>query len=232
MTTIERAVPGFLPSTAGFHFANRWPSGPALRFGARLPGPVPVGVELRIGDVANGLCGGMALATIDRWQRGERPPPDREPPAEGTPLFREIVRRQIDSLELGRAVARFYQAAAVSPRTRDRLSVRDAWPAVRREIDADRAAVVGLLHAVSRDPRRLVANHQVVAYGYEVDTAAGTVALRIYDPNHPDDDTIRLRLILGGRFGPVGLTYIVGEAPVVGLVPLRSRPHLGRQGPV
>ena len=220
MTTIERAVPGFLPSTAGFHFPNRWPGGPALRFGARVPGPVPFELELRIGDTANGLCGGMALATIDRWLRDEAPPEDREPPVEGSALFREIVARQVDSLELGRAVARFYQAGAASARIRARIAVRRAWPAVRREIDAGRPAGLGLIHIASADPRRLVGDHQVVAYGYELDTAAASVALRIYDPNHPDDDTIRLRLTLAGPRGPVDYAYLPGEAPVLGLVPL------------
>ena len=50
MTTVARSVPGFLPTIAGFHFANRWPAGPVLRLGARIGGPVPVGVEVRIGD--------------------------------------------------------------------------------------------------------------------------------------------------------------------------------------
>jgi hypothetical protein len=234
MSTIERAVPGFLPSTAGFHFANRWPSAPALRCGARLPGPVPVGVELRIGDVANGLCGGMALAAIDRWERGLAPPPDREPPAEGSPLFREIVRRQIDSLELGRAVARFFLAGARSPWGRARSAVRDVWPAVRRAIDEGRPASLGLVHVASRDPRTLVGDHQVVVYGYELDASAGAVSLRIYDPNHPDDDAVRLRLTLGGgggpRPGPAGdrgpldYRYIEGETPVLGLVRMSGRP--------
>ncbi len=224
MTTIERTVPGFLPSTSAFHFANRWPSGPALRFGARVPGPVPVELELRIGDTANGLCGGMALATIDRWLRGERPPPDAVPPAAGTALFREIVRRQVDSLELGLAVARFYRAGASGVRRRDRTTIRDAWPAVRREIDAGRPAGLGLIHVASADPRRLVGDHQVVAYGYVLDAAVGTVALAIYDPNHPDDDTIRLRIALDGPQGPVRYDYIAGEAPVLGVVPLQGRP--------
>jgi hypothetical protein len=223
MTTIQRSVPGFLPSTAGFHFANRWPSGPALRFGVRIPGPVPFELELRIGDTANGLCGGMALATIDRWLRGEPPPPDREPPAEGSALFREIVARQVGSLELGRAIVRFYRAGAASARVRAGTAVRDAWPAIRREIDAGRPASLGLIHVASADPRHLVGDHQVVAYGYELDAGAGALELRIYDPNHPDDDTIRLRLALAGLRGPVDYTYIAGEAPVLGLVPLGRR---------
>jgi hypothetical protein len=224
MTTIERVIQGFLPSSAGFHFANRWPSGPALRRQARVPGPVPVELELRIGDTANGLCGGMALATIDRWLRAEPPPPDRVPPPEGSALFREIVARQIDSLELGRAILRFYRAAAANASTRARIAVREAWPTVRREIDAGRPAGLGLIHVASADPRRLVGDHQVVAYGYELDARAGTVALRIYDPNHPDDDAIRLRLALVGPRGPVDYAYIPHEAPVLGLVPLGRHP--------
>ena len=31
------AVPGFVPSVHGLHFANRWPSGPTLRFGPLDP---------------------------------------------------------------------------------------------------------------------------------------------------------------------------------------------------
>ncbi len=222
MTITAGAVAGFLPSTAGFHFANRWPAGPALRFEVRVPGPVPVGVALAIGEVANGLCGGMALAAIDRFVRGEGPPPDREPPAPGTPLFGEIVRRQVDSLELGLAVARFYRASAVGDAVRARIAVRDAWPGVRRAVDGGRPAAVGLIHAASADPRRLIGNHQVVAYGYELEASAGRVSLAIYDPNHPDDDAIHLRIALAGPRGPVTFGYVPGETPVLGLVRLRD----------
>jgi hypothetical protein len=166
----------------------------------------------------------MALAAIDRWLRGEPPPPDREPPAEGTPLFREIVGRQIESLELGRAVARFYRASAADARGRARIVVREGWPAVRRSIDAGRPAALGLIHVASADPRRLIGNHEVVAYGYRLDAAAGTVSLRIYDPNHPDDDTIRLGLTVDRPSGTVDFHYIAGETPVLGMVPLAQRP--------
>lgn len=218
MTVVERSIPGFLPTTAGFHFANRWPPSPTLRFAARIPGPVPFELELRIGDAANGLCGGMALATRDRWMRGEPPPPDREPPAEGSALFRELVRRQIASLELGVTVARFYRAGASTDRNRARIAVRETWPAVRREIDAGRPAALGLVHVASADPRRLTANHQVLAYGYTLDSAAGRVSLRIYDPNHPDDDSIRLVIGLDETRRRAEFGYVAGDAPVIGIV--------------
>jgi hypothetical protein len=218
LTTVERSIPGFLPTTAGFHFANRWPSAPTLRFAIAIPGPVPVEVELRIGDAASGLCGGMALAARDNWTRGEAPPPDREPPAEGSALFREIVGRQIASLELGAAVARFYRASVASDRTRSRVAVREVWPAIRQQIDAGRPALLGLVHVASADPRRLTANHQVLAYGYTLDGPSGRVTLRIYDPNHPDDDTVRLELSLDITRTLVAFGYVPGEGPVIGIV--------------
>jgi hypothetical protein len=230
MTTTVRAVPGFLPSSAGFHFANRWPRGPALVLGARVPGPVPLTFTLGIGDAAYGLCGGMALAVLDLWASGVVPPPDREPPAAGSPLFRAIVRRQVDSLEWGLAVWRFYRAAAAAPQGRARLTVRDTWPAVRRAIDAGRPTAVGLIHVASADPRALGANHQVVVHGYELDAVAGHVTLSVYDPNHPDDDTIRLGITLAGPRGPVAFSYLDREAPVLGLVPLRSTRGRHRDG--
>ena len=51
----SNAVPGFLPSTNGFHFANHFPPGPTLKLGVLDPRWVG------IGDAAAGLCGGMAL---------------------------------------------------------------------------------------------------------------------------------------------------------------------------
>lgn len=219
MAIIERTVPGFLPSVAGFHFPNRWPSAPALKLDLRVPGPVPIGLTLRVGDTASGLCGGMALAALDLWLAGEPPPPDTDPPVPGSPLFRHIVRCQLGSLEMGLAVVRFFQVQASSRRSRARLAVRDAWPAVRRSIDVGRPALLGLVHVASADPRRLAANHQVVAYGYELDAAAGRLALRIYDPNQPDDDAIRLRLTLSPE--RTALTFEYGpEAPVLGMLAL------------
>lgn len=219
MAIIERTVAGFLPSVAGFHFPNRWPSAPALKLDLRVPGPAPIGLTLTVGDAASGLCGGMALAALDLWLAGEAPPPDTDPPAPGSPIFGHIVRRQLDSLGLGLTVARFYHAQASSARGRARLAVRHAWPAVRRSIDAGRPALLGLVHVASADPRRLAANHQVVAYGYELDATAGRLTLRIYDPNHPDDDAIRLRLTLGSD--RTALTFEYGpDVPVLGILAL------------
>ena len=98
------AVPGFLPSRYGFHFPNRWPSNPARTFdigSLRIP----------IGDTGRGLCGGMAFAARDRFERHEDAPARDTPPPPGDALFKEIVDRQFASfgpffsvpIQIGRA---------------------------------------------------------------------------------------------------------------------------------
>jgi len=131
----------FSASANGFAFANRWPHVPPLRF--RVGGPVPV--ELAIGDAANGLCGGMAFAALDLWFAGIPAPPDPEPPVEGSRAFRYLVRRQLDSFELGRAPARFYLLGAPwrSAEARSREVLARELPRVRRELVAGRPVALG-----------------------------------------------------------------------------------------
>src|SRR5262245_56996575 len=111
----SNAVPGFLPSRHGFHFANRWPPGPARTIHL---GPV----HIPIGDVGRGLCGGMAFVARDLFARHEDAPPDTAPPRPDEPLFKEIVDRQFDSFgALFIVPIRFWLAAIASQdsRTRD-----------------------------------------------------------------------------------------------------------------
>ena len=209
----SNAVPGFLPSRNGFRFANRWPSGPARTRQLGL-------VNLGIGDVGRGLCGGMAFAARDRFERGEVAPADEVAPPAGSALFREIVDRQFDSFgRLFEVPLRFMVAALATDDRRRRESTRGAWPAIRADIDAGAPAMVGLvrrrgLYALARD-----FGHQVVAYRYDV--TPDRVAIGIYDPNHPGDDTVEVgfeRTAGGG----LRLWQSTGE-PLLGLLHLPWR---------
>ena len=183
--------PGFLPSRHGFGFVNRWPAGPAFEWRVRY-------LWLGIGNVAEGLCGGMCFAAADRFLRGDTPPAGATPPPAGTPLFDEIAHRQLDSLELGLTPLRFWLAAARRRAGRWTVSeqVRE-WRAIRADIDGGRPAMLGLVRSAAVNPLELTTNHQVVGYAYEAGAARATIW--IYDPNHPGRDDVTDRAADRGR---------------------------------
>ena len=220
MTASESSVAGFVPSLAGFQFANRWPPGPLWRWRLALAGPLPIAIQLTLGDAGGGLCGGMVLAARDCWEAGVAPPVDREPPPEGSAVRRLLVRRQLDSLAMGRTVIAFHRLALAGPKARAEATVRDAWPRIRAEIDAGHPAVVGLLRSTSADPRRLVANHQVLAYSYALDGTAGRLDLHVYDPNYPANDAVRLRLAVTPDRRGVTIVHEPDGAGLAGLIAL------------
>lgn len=206
----SRAVSGFQPSVNGFHFANRWPTEPAFRWSVGY-------LHLGLGNAARGLCGGMSFAVRDRFERGEAPPPASEVPAAATPLLDEIVRRQVDSFDrLVVGPFRFWWMAAQGELDRQRATVRDAWPRIRADIDAGRLAMIGLVRAAGPNPLQIGLGHQVVGFRYDESVAA--VRIGIYDPNHPDDDTIELALTRAA-VGGISLSQSSGE-PLVGLLAL------------
>ena len=196
-----RTVPGFLPSTSAFRFANSFPDVPLRRIG------VPGVVSLGIGDASNGLCGGMAFAARDHFEAGLPIPSDTTSPSEG-PLFEYLVDRLFDSFELPNGPARYlrlmnpllsdgetvWSRMGIAPHGRIWRMVHEEWPRVRAEIDAGRPSPLGLVRVRSADPFDLKHNHQVLAYGYAIEGSALT--LRLYDPNRPGDDGVRLSLDL------------------------------------
>ncbi len=210
----------FSASVNGFAFANSWPHIPPLRF--RIGGPVPV--ELAVGDAANGLCGGMALAALDLYLAGIEPERVEQQPLQGTPRFRYLVERQLASFELGLGPARFYLLAAPwrSAESRAAEVLRRELPRVRRELAAGRPVVLGLVHSVSANPAELIRNHQVIACGIEAEPSPGATRIRIYDPNRPGDDTVRL--VVRGGAGPLDIAYSPGP-PVVAFFRQGYRPH-------
>src|SRR5215212_9117905 len=217
----SNAVPDFLPSRYGFKFANWWPRSVARRWHLGL-------VEVGIGDVSRGLCGGMAFAARDRFERGEPGPGETEPPPQGSALFREIVDRQFDSFgSLFVVPLRFWLSSAFgNGASRGRETVRKACPAIRADIDAGRPAMIGLVREAGRNPLTLGMGHQVAGYRYE--TTADGVSIAVYDPNHPGKDDVELRFERrpGGEIRHFQST---GE-PLLGLLSLPWIPPRSRAG--
>jgi len=82
--------------------------------------------------------------------------------------------------------------------------VRLEWPAIRGDLDRGVLSPLGLVKVKSRDPRDLGANHQVLAYGYDLEGTRLTLAL--YDPNHPNNDRVTLSLDIGRPRRPTPVT--------------------------
>jgi hypothetical protein len=214
-------VPGFEPAVNAFHFPNAFPHSPLREF--KL-GDI---ATLDIGDAANGLCGGMSFSVADLHRAGLLPPPDTTPPAPGTPAYRYIVDRQIASFDDGRVPLRFYRLMKPSRPDREPLisillgmigldrhsrtwvMVHEEWPRIRAELDAGELSMLGLVRVVSVDPHLLGRNHQVVAYGYDLDGSA--LSIRICDPNWPGDDTITISLDISDERGEVAPVWSKGD---------------------
>jgi len=226
----DRVVEGFLPSQHGFHFANRWPRTPAFWFGIGY-------VNIGIGNVADGLCGGMSYVVRDRFEAGIPVPDMTDPPPAGTPLFAEIAWRQVTSFDrLVRLPYRFWSLAALHPdpprpwsralglAPRATLAVRGEWPKIRAEIDAGHLPMLGLLRSASANPLLLAGQHQVMGWGYRVD--GRSLAIRIYDPNSPDRDDVEIRAEVDDSPGArprVRLEQSTGE-PLMGFFLARYEP--------
>ena len=217
---VANAVPGFRPSVHGLGFANAFPPGPTMTLGPFDPR------VFGFGDASAGLCGGMALTARDLFEAGLAAPGVTQPPANGSPRFRALVRRQVQSLDWLRVPLRYLDLQAFRPdpptglaaclgREPPRvIAIDQEWPRIRADLDGGHPSVVGLIRASGSSPWRLTSNHQVLAFAYEAIGAAITIG--VYDPNHPGRDDVELRAVIDVDRG--------GGADR----PRRDRVHLGQ----
>jgi hypothetical protein len=208
-------VPGFLPSQSGFHFSNDYPPGtpyPAVN--------LPIVGTVISGDAGNGLCGGFVMATLDLFRHKPRlsPPPNTDRPPPGSPIFNYISGRLLDSFgdiqqglhgnalrviewihNPGHDVVVSFYGAGLAQRM-----IEIEWPKIKIDIDSGVPSPLNLVGG----PERGVADidghidtlhhcHQVLAYGYEVDSAKN-LTLLVYDCNDPLNDNSTLSLNIGG----------------------------------
>jgi hypothetical protein len=194
-------VPGFLPSTSGFHFGNSWPHQPTLTI------PFPTG-PITVGDAAGGLCGGMAFAVRDFFESREPIPATTTNPPLHSPLYDYLVRRLFDSFDIPAGVAKFYTLQL--PFTDQGAETVRQWNVIKPELDAGRLVCLGLIRVRSFSPAALGRNHQVLAYGYDTNDS-GRVTLAICDPNHHDVDDVTLSF---ATTGSSAVEYAIGATVV------------------
>ena len=182
----------FRPSEHGWHFANDWPGG------------APAGVAgITLGRVYGGLCGGMCVLAARAWQRGTALPADREAPPDG-PLTSALWQAQLDSLNLPQGPLRYLRLQMpTAAAARRRSTLGTAIPGVRRRLASGQPALLGLVRALSWNPGALGKHHVVLVHRLEVrrrdpGLPADDLVLTVYDPNHPDDDRVRLAVTADG----------------------------------
>lgn len=207
----RRTVGGFLPSTSGLHFPNSFPHVPHFNIDV-------LGLQVPIGDAARGLCGGMVFTTRDYFEAGSPPPADTTAPSSG-PLYDHLVKRLYDSFSLPLGPTIYLDLMnpgrpdhetdlsriGFAPHGRAWVMINEAWPQIRADLDSNRLSPLGLVTVKSMDPLRLGENHQVLAYGYELDGTA--LSMRIYDPNYPNNDGLTLSLDIGDPQHTTPVTY-------------------------
>ncbi len=195
--TASNAVAGFLPSVHGLHFANRFPSGPTVKLGF---------IDPRCGRRRRRVRGSVRRHerfVRERFEAGQPIPPDAVAPANGSPLFQSIVRRQVLSLDWLRGPLRFWWMGLRGGDWARTRSLTVEWPRIRASIDAGHLALVGLVRHEGWNPWHLTDSHTVVAFGYAIadpgpDGSAGAITLRLYDPNWPNRDDVSISLAASG----------------------------------
>jgi hypothetical protein len=179
----SHVVPNFLPSEDGLHFPNSYPPGPTVKIGPLDPRLIGVG------DASMGLCGGMGFFVRRKFNARQPVPAQTAVPDNGSDLFKQLVREQVRSLRFGLVPYRFWRLSSMDDAARKKFTRDEAWPAIRRRLDANELTQIGLIRQSARNPFKLIGNHQVLAYGYEIGDDA-SIRVRIYDPNHPDNDNV------------------------------------------
>jgi hypothetical protein len=234
LPAVRVRVPGFTPATGGLPFPNAFPSAPFWRL------QLGRWVRVEIGDVANGLCGGMTFVVADAHRAGVPPPPDEAAPGPESALWSRILRRQVDSFDGGRLPLRFYSLMSplrpprerpwtrllarvgVDLHSRTHVMIAREWPRIRREFDAGRLVPLGLVRAVSANPLALTRNHQVLGWGYDLD--GSRLTLRVYDPNWPGDDEVTISLDVADPQGGAVPAWSRPDGPVVAFFRAPYRP--------
>jgi hypothetical protein len=134
----------------------------------------------------------MIFAVRDFFEFHRQPLPDRTPPPQGSPLFNFIVGRLFDSFNIPGGVTKYFgwmttpdHDTGIWPFIRpglSRLTILDEWPKIRADIDAGHPPPLGAVTLFSPNPGDLGQNHQVLAYGYDLDDSSN-LTLHVYDPN-------------------------------------------------
>ena len=186
----------FDPKVHGFNFANSFSAEEIMDELLSAP-------SWLVPDDTWGLCGGMCFAALDRYFRGEAVPETTSAPGKGDPLFSELVSRQMDSVDsVGVTKILDYQARPDEgawyefQHSLGYYTQANQWPSVKAKLVAGIPTTICLIRA-GRLLGNIGKNHQVVVWGYTYDSDSHELVLKVYDPNYPNNNDVRVGLTLG-----------------------------------
>ena len=208
---------GFLPSSSGFKFGNNFPHVPLRKIKV-------MGQQIPIGDASYGLCGGMIYAVMDYFEAKMQIPSNTTAPSSG-PLFEYIVNRQIESFHLPLGLMKYMvlmnpfltdhetkvSHRGVAPHGRAWRMIKEEWPRIKNDLDTGKLSPLGLVRVKSLNPFEIRRNHQVLAYGYDLNE---NMSIHIYDPNFPNDDLVTLSLNIGKSDSTTSVFHSKSSDPI------------------
>ena len=211
----SQRVPNFLPSVQGFRFVNRFDDdAPVFTI------PVPPFGDIPVGKAAGGMCGGMVFAVLDLYRASMLPPADPDSPKAGTPLFKYIARRLLESFNGVAGVHKYLEwmrfpndsqsfgpFKKLTSKSIAWHSIHDEWPGIKELLDSGSPCPLGLLKTESHDPRDVGKNHQVLAYGDDLSEDTGDLRILGYDPNCPNENDVTLSVNIADPDNPSHISY-------------------------
>ena len=164
-----------------------------------------------------GLCGGMALAAIERWPSRGTPTASLAP----DPLRALLRKRQERTLRasLPRFAGWWLRARASRGPDGWAEPLAAELDRIRRSLAAGRPALVGLV-GDAPDPFAL---HQVVVFGMDR-TGPMAATLQVYDPNAPGQ-TRTITTTAGDRPGHSAISTTIPTGTHGGRAHISTRPH-------
>jgi hypothetical protein len=170
----------FKPSLHGFLFANSFDF-PDF-FQVKLP---LLSANLAsLGDIVYGLCGGMCLAALDYFQAQISPPQYTNSEEIPWPYFLYFWQRQVTSLK-NPVIPKLFDWMLSDDQTLARKTSRWSIPQIQTQLKTGVPAAIVLVKVKGiADPTK---NHQVLAIGYEYESATKDLKILLYDPNYPKE---------------------------------------------
>ena len=230
---IQKRVAGFLPSTSGFHFNNTFAAVPDLTitilgknvsignasnglcggmvFAARdyFDAGIPIPSDT-VSSNKGALFNYIVERLFDSFNLLLPPPPPPPPFITPTPPWGPGPLTYMWLMDPGLPDHEtFFSGIWLAPHGRAWIMINEQWPNIKRDIDNNVLSPIALVEIESLDPTKMGNNHQVLAYGYDLDQT--NLTIWIYDPNFHDDDGVHLSLNIGDALHTTAVDSFKGD---------------------